>query len=265
MAVERRGDYSHVTTVHIAPNATSAAAIRAALNVLGDQVADVVTYHDDLSCGPIGRGDRRAWWMATFTGDMGRDCLCLWNSLDADLSPLAADDPDAQLIAWVGRRSAQEYANYLFLTDRFRTRPLYTIEVTGPADGTDGGGVVSALAPGEIGAYLKSERLLGDNEHHAMAEHWTMLCAEEAPFRVVSESALVSAPIDQFDNSLLAHIDSKPKPMTQAISEAMAEHRFQVADYVLQQRLITLIDTGAIGADGDPTTARLCRIQRIGQ
>jgi len=253
--------------VHLAPNAASAASIRAALDAAGDGEAEVVAGCDDLSCGPIDQGDSRAWWMTTFAGDMGRNQLRLWDSADQDLQRLVTD-PDARMIVWVGRRSPQEYAGYLFLAERFRTRPLHVIDVTAPdPDGETGViGTVAALPPVRIDAYLGSERSLDDTEHDGPADQWSMLRTENTPFRAVSAATtLVSAPIDHFDSALLTHISSEPKPMTRVIAEAMGEHPQQVGDYVLQQRLIALIDAGVVSVEGDPMTARMCLIRRMPQ
>ncbi|MEV6430345.1 DUF3658 domain-containing protein [Nocardia sp. NPDC051463] len=260
-----------MTIVHLAPNATSAASIRAALDAVGDSGSEVVAGRDDLSCGPIDhidQGDRRAWWIAAFTGDMGRRQLHLWDLADKDTQRLVGIDADARMIVWVGRRSPEEYASYLFLAEHFRLRQLHVIDVTAPRhDGETGViGKAAALPPIRIGDYLGSERALDDNERSELAQQWSMLRTENAPFRVVSAATqLVSAPIDHFDSALLTRISSEPKPMTKVIAETMADHPFQVGDYVLQQRLIALIDAGVVSAEGDPMTARMCLIRRMSQ
>jgi hypothetical protein len=254
-----------VTTVHIAPNPASAASIRVALDAAGDNRVEVVACRDDLSYGPIDHSDRRAWWARTITGDMGLNQEPFWDSADNDLRRVVAAAPDARMIVWVGRRSAQEFANYLFLVGQLRASSLQVIDVTSHGENA-AFGKTAALAPTMVGGYLGSERRLDDVERADLARRWSTLRTENAPFRVVSSvSQLVSAPIDHFDGTLLAHVSSEPKPMTAVIAEAMAAQPYQTVDYMLQQRLIALIDAEAIAADGDPTTARQCLIQRVSQ
>jgi hypothetical protein len=251
--------------VHIAPNPASAASIRVALNAAGDNGVEVVACRDDLSYGPIDHSDRRAWWTQTITGDMGLNQEPFWDSADNDLRRIAATAPDARMIVWVGLQSAQEFACYLFLVENLRTSSLHVIDVTGRRENSTFG-KAAALAPTMIGGYLGSERRLDDVERADLARRWSRLRAENAPFRVVSPTAqLVSAPIDHFDGALLAHVSAEPKPMTAVIAEAIATQPYQTVDYMLQQRLIALIDAEAIAADGDPTTARMCLIRRVSQ
>jgi Protein of unknown function/Domain of unknown function (DUF1835) len=254
-----------VTTVHIAPNPASATSIRAALDAAGDNEVEVVECRDDLSYGPIDHSDRRVWWRRTITGDMGLLQEPFWDPADNDLRRVVATAPDARMIVWVGRRSAQEFANYLSLVGQLRVSSLHVIDVTGDNENA-AFGKTAALPLTMISGYLGSERRLDDVERADLARWWSTLRNENAPFRVVSPAAqLVSAPIDHFDGALLAHVSAEPKPMTAVIAEAMAAQPYQTVDYMLQQRLIALIDAGAIAADGDPTTARMCLIRRISQ
>jgi uncharacterized protein DUF3658/uncharacterized protein DUF1835 len=253
-----------VSTVHIAPNAASAASIRAALHAAGDSGVEVVACRDDLSHGPIDHSDRRAWWTRTITGDMGLRQEPFWDCADNDLRRVVAA-AGARMIVWVGGRSAQEFANYLFFAEQLRAGSLHVIDVTVHKENAEFA-KTAALPPAMIGGYLGSERRLDDSERAGLARRWSTLRTENAPFRVVSSTGhLVSAPIDHFDGALLAYVSAKPKPMTAVIAEAMADQPYQTVDYMLQQRLIALIDAGAIAADGDPTTARMCLIRRISQ
>jgi hypothetical protein len=260
------GDNNRVTTVHIAPNIASAASIRAALDAADDGAAEVVTFRDDLSCGPIDDVSvRQEWWETTFTGDMGRSQLNVWDSAGGDLHRLAAVDQAATLVIWFGSAAAQEHACCLFLADcTTGRRPLHVIDVAspGPAIGESGIGKAAALPPAALGRYLESERALADAEQAKLASRWSALRTENAPFRVVSGAELVSVPLDYFDGALLAHLSSEQRPMTAVIADAMADHVGQVGDWVLQQRLILLIAAGVVIAVGDQTTARLCQIRR---
>jgi hypothetical protein len=254
-----------MATVHIAPNTASAASIRAALAADGN-VAEVVAHRDDLSCGPIDLGDdRRAWWTATLTGDMGRSWLSTWNSVEMDQPQYGVIDPAARMIVWVGRRSAQEFATYLSLTDQESPRPMHVIDVTDadPTYESTDSGAVAGLSPAAVAAYLGSERLLDTDERSRLAQRWSILRTENAPYRVVSPTAgLVSAPIDHFDSALLGELSTEPRPMTAVIAGVIGAHPFQTSDYVLQQRLIALIDAGTVSAEGNPATARTCLIRR---
>ncbi|WP_439651083.1 DUF3658 domain-containing protein [Nocardia panacis] len=168
----------------------------------------------------------------------------------------------------MSKHSAQEYADYLFLTTRPRDHRLHVIDVTagsrGPAN--ESIAAVASLTPAEISTYLGSERALDGAERTELAQKWARLRSENAPLRVVSAaSELVSAPVDYFDEALQNHVSVAPTPMPAVIAAVMAEHRFQTGDYVLQRRLIDLVAAGVVAAEGDPRTARSCRIRQAEQ
>jgi hypothetical protein len=252
-----------MTTAHVAPNIASAASIRAALDAAGDGAAEVIEFRDDLSCGPIeDMNSRLDWWRTTFTGDMGISRTHLRGSAAEEAHQLDAVDRGARLIVWFGHASAQEYACYLSVAEQLHGRPLHVIDVAAPRNGVDPVDAASAAVPDQLGRYLGSERLLPDSERAELAHQWSALRARNAPLRVVSAAELVSVPIDHFDDALLTHIHADPRPMTAVIADTMSDHRFQVGDWMLQQRIITLIAATKVVAVGDPSIARSCLIRR---
>ncbi|MBU3061121.1 DUF1835 domain-containing protein [Nocardia sp. NEAU-G5] len=252
-----------MTTVHVAPNGSSAASIRTALDAAGAGEVEVVACSDDLSYGPIDGADRREWWTSAVTGDFGRRVSGWGESFELDLPRLAALGPDVRIVLWVGRRSPQEFATYLYLVDFFRMRSLHVIEVSGPREPAAAAGRAAALPPSEIGALLGSERALDATEREELVRQWAVLRAENAPLRVMSDGRLVSAPIDWFDEVIVSHVPAEPAPMPRVIAEAMGGYPAETHDYVLQQRVVALIDSGVLAAEGDPLTARMCRIRRV--
>src|SRR5205807_10411777 len=120
--------------------------IRATLDAAGDGGVEVVACRDDLSYGPIDHSDERAGWIRTLTGDMWLSQEPFWDSADNDLRLVAGTAPDARMIVWVARRSAQEFANYLFLVENLRGRSLHVIDVTGDDENAEFG-KTAALPP----------------------------------------------------------------------------------------------------------------------
>ncbi|WP_067905025.1 DUF3658 domain-containing protein [Nocardia vaccinii] len=270
-----------MAALHIAPNAAAGAGISTALAHIG--CGDMVLVNnEDFSCGRIDPAallqrelsvegidvtepDRQPH-PAAVTVSTQR----LWAHLDAD--------HDARPIVWVGRASAQELSFYLYFAARFGDRPWSVIDVTGlhlprsPRNSETGEVVpemgeaakparsVAELHPEQLRLVLDSARPLDKQERDRLAERWHTLQAEQAPLRVVTDAGLSSAPADYFDQSLLVHIPATPTPMAQVIADTMGAQRLPVNDYVLHRRLIEMIHTGRLTADGDPTIMGECRI-----
>ncbi|MFI6999213.1 DUF3658 domain-containing protein [Nocardia sp. NPDC050175] len=272
-----------MSTVHVAPSAIAADGIRAALRVAGDD-AEVLAYHDDLSCGPIDTAAllrRTEWWATAYVGDYAR-------MLREEEDGVVAEGwwqrvaGDVRSVVWVGRRSAREVAFLLWFAAQMGQRAFYVVDVTEPDLRSAGSGgtaaariPVSAMATGTgthpvgsvaelsavgLAGLLGTERPVAGDERDELARSWTALQADNAAFRVMSAAGLRSVPLDYFDRDLLDHIHAHPTPIGLVIAETMAVQSYPVMDYVLQQRLIDLIDVGRIAADGDPTIASQCRV-----
>src|ERR1700694_2291601 len=91
-------------TLHIAPGDSAGGSLKRAIQDAGRD-DDVLSWPDDLSCGPIASDEpsARAEWWAPFRGD--RD-------IEADLKAFweRVSTTDDRLVVWFGRRSASELA-----------------------------------------------------------------------------------------------------------------------------------------------------------
>ncbi|OAV54471.1 hypothetical protein A6U98_03150 [Rhizobium sp. WYCCWR10014] len=88
--------------------------------------------------------------------------------------------------------------------------------------------------------------------------------ADNAPFRVVTADGLASAPIDHFDALLLAQANSEWKKVAFIIGNALglsSDPYLQVGDMALHERVINLVEEGALIADGDPSEMRTCQVR----
>jgi len=115
-----------------------------------------------------------------------------------------------------------------------------------------------------LAAMLGSERELTNEEKDGACQLWRQLKMENAPFRIVSESGLVSAPASFFDQSILNLATKNWQKIARLIGDAMqknSEPYIQVGDQMLQTRVVSLIDEGKLLAEGDPWDMRNCRVR----
>ena len=93
---------------------------------------------------------------------------------------------------------------------------------------------------------------------------WRRLKMENAPFRVATDTGLVSAPIDYFDPWLLRQATTEWRAVARIVGETMAycdEPYMQVGDVMLRSRVVALVDEGKLLAEGDPWNMRFCRVR----
>jgi len=115
-----------------------------------------------------------------------------------------------------------------------------------------------------LASLLGSERQLTTDEKDRARAHWRQLRAENAPFRIVTENGLVSAPADYFDPLILEQAKPEWQKMNHLIGYTMGyndEPYFQVGDRMLHCRVVRLIERGALLADGDLWNMRECRVR----
>jgi hypothetical protein len=255
-------------TLHIAPSDSAGGCLRQAIRDAGRD-DEVLSWPDNLSCGPIASDDpsARAEWWAPFQGD--------WD-IEADLTAFWArvSITNDRLVVWFGRHSASELAFFLAWAHRLGARPYDIVDVTGlrfPSKREDGTPALSAPV-GSVGISNPDRlRTLLGSEQPATAQHseearqsWCRMKAEDAPFRVVTATGLVSAPIDYFDPSLLERATPEWKKIARVIAETMAytdEPYIQVGDVMLLARVVVLVGEGKLLADGDPRDMRSCRVR----
>jgi hypothetical protein len=259
-----------VSTLHIAPGASAGGSLRQAIHDAGRN-EDVLSFRDDLSCGPIDSDDlspRVAWWTRFYGDD--------W---ETEVAPLEAfwervATTDDRLVVWFGRHSALEQAFFLSWADRIAERPYSIIDVTGlrlPSNRPDGSRAlsrptpaVSILPPYQLRSLFGSERQVAAQEVEEARRQWRRLRAENAPFRIVTPAGLVSAPVDHFDPLLMDCVNTEWRKVARVIRDTMglnSEPYLQTGDIMLLARIIALIDQGKLLAEGDPWDMQSSRVR----
>ena len=256
-------------TLHIAPGDSAGGSLREAIRGTGRK-EEVLPCLDDLSCGPIDPDEhsvRVAWW-AQFYERPEVDLEAFWNRVATT---------DDRLVVWFGRHSACELAFSLAWADRLGDRPYDIVDVTGlqwPFNRPDGSTamsppaqMVSIIPEDRLRTLLGSERPVTAQEREEARRQWRQLRLENVPFRVVSPTGLVSAPVDHFDALLIERVTKEWRRTIRVVAETMgysSEPYHQVGDLMLLTRVAALIDEGKLLADGDPWDMRSCRVRLPG-
>jgi hypothetical protein len=246
-------------TLHITPGVSAGGSlIRAVRDAGGDD--EVLPFRDDLSCGPIEPSEpsvRAEWWQQFYEASEMEAALGeFWDRVRSTHD---------RLVVWFGRHSALELAFFLAWADRLGERAYHIIDVTGrrlPFRGRDGS--VALSEPARSVSIVQSDalRLLFGEEQPITAQereksrrHWQKLRSENAHFRIVTQTGLVSAAIDHFDPLLLAQATSEWQTVRRVVGNTMwdnSEPYFQVYDLMLLARLAALVEGGRLDVDGDP-------------
>jgi hypothetical protein len=180
--------------------------------------------------------DNRRWLRSTAT---------FWTTLLS--SPM-------RRVIWFSRRSAVEHAGFLECLWRLEDTPYDVVDATDltpPQKAPDFG--LCVLNPD----YLRSTGLFARAAALPPAlrveyrERWRHLRAENAPFRIVRDLKLVSAPMTIYDGLVLACASSEWQRTGIVIAKAMTKSEDQVGDLVLFGRLRYLVKTGALEARGN--------------
>ena len=237
--------------MHVAPGDSAGGNLKVALRIAGRQ-QEVLSFTDDLSCGPIAWGtarERAAWWSHVHAPLQEEDLTTFWHRVET---------ADERLVVWFGRQSASELAFFLALADRLGDRPYDVVEIGQPDGAVDF--VPSYLLP----ALIETARPISPQEAADAGRLWQRLRAQNAPFRIVTSAGLASAPIDHFDSSILGQAAKEWSSAARVIGSTMArncEPRIQVSDAILLARLVALVEEGKLLADGDPWDMRACRVR----
>lgn len=256
-------------TLHIVPGYSAGGTLETALRNAGRDDA-VLKWPDDLSCGPIDPGtpeQRDAWWDHGEDWDLAGKLLAFWQRVET---------AEERLVVWFGRHSAAELAFFLAWADRLGDRPYDIVDVTGlefPAI-RPGPGVpptwpaksVSILNADNLRSLLGSERPITAGEVAEARQRWRRLKSENAPFRIVTETGLASAPLDHFDPLLLAQAGTDWRKVAYVVGHALglgSEPYSQVGDLMLLARVAALVEAGGLEADGNPWEMQACRVRLV--
>lgn len=254
-------------TLHLAPGDSAAGSLYQAFREAGlDQ--EILSCPDDLSCGPIRVLDataRTAWRGQLYDEgifELESQVAAFWGRLASS---------DERLVAWIGRGSAKEYAFLFAVAHELGDRPFSVIDVAmqrdaplrHPKSGIELPSVVSILSPALLHTLIGTERPVAPAEHAAMRGRWRTLREEDAPFRIVAATDLVSVPEDYFDAVLMSVAAAEPRKAAWIVGNALCHQRanMQVGDLMLLARLVALVKAGRLIADGDPWNMQACLVR----
>jgi Protein of unknown function/Domain of unknown function (DUF1835) len=229
--------------LHVAFNYSAAGSIRC---ILMDGNATVVRFSDDLSRGPISppQAAIRRKWLDEHLGydnpDKTGDESTFWPKVL---------EKEVSRIAWVSRRSASEYCNFLEYLRRLGDLPTHIIDTTDAI--TDNGEFfrgTGSIPPNHILTGLLSTAHEMDMAAHSDSQDlWERLRAEDSALRVVDKNLnLSSVPLSFYDQKLLSLVTHDWQPMTRIAGAFLA--RESVDDLLLVSRLYALVDAQALVA-----------------
>ena len=261
-------------TLHVVFGMAAAGSIREALTRTGRKER-VIGCPDDLSFGPINppSADLRRTWAASFLNYEFDEVIGMAETFWAD-----ATAPDILPIAWVCRSNAGEHASFLEFVWRMSGRCFDLIDATGievaslrhPFN-TYRPWSLGVIAPDQIIASALERRRAAFPREQAEAakSRWSDLRAENAPFRVLREGRLVSAPLTCFDGFLEQYASTEWQKAARLIGETMGRMQLELvpqgqspSDMVLFGRMIALGEAGVLDVEGNGPHMRDYRVRR---
>jgi len=257
-------------TLHIAPGFSAGGSLEVALRDVG-RSAELLKWPDDLSAGPIdpGNPEQRDEWWDYGDWDLAGRLRAFWQRVET---------ADERLVVWFGRHCAMELAFFLNWADRMGGRRPYDIvdvtvlefPVMRPAAGaasTRPAKSVSILNTDNMRSLLGRERPVTFEESADAQECLRRLKSENAPFRIVTQDGLASAPVDHFDPLLLEQAATEWRKVAYVVGMTLGQNSgpyYQVGDTMLLNRLVALVEAGKLIADGDPWEMQVCRVRLAG-
>ena len=230
--------------LHIAFGYSAAADLRAAL---AGRKAAVVRFSDNLSYGPIKPLDaslRRAWidhHLGFDNADISDDEETFWAKILAD---------GTSRIAWFSRRCAAEYCAFLEYLRRLGDLSTHVIDTTDVRSDTGEFFRSTAAIPADY--ILRSDLINAARDIDADTRTdyrvlWEALRTENAAIRFVDEHlTLSSAPMEFYDDRLLALIGEGWRSMALIVSGFLEAESVDVSDQLLFSRLYAMVNAGAL-------------------
>jgi hypothetical protein len=246
------GPVLHVTFGH-----SAAASVHQAAR-LAKRKDDGVTFTDDLSFGPIDPPDpaERLAWAKRELGllqDRRQD-----RRLTADTEKFWTTtlSTSARRWIWVSRHSPANHAGFLECLWRLGETSFDVVDLT------DVIANIGELPPDRFHQddLWTRARELPEALHRRYLNKWRRLRSDNAPFRVVRNLELVSAPITVHDDVLLSFAGRDWRTSARVIGNAMGSG-VMVGDAVLFGLLRRLVGEGRLEARGDFSTMRSSQVR----
>ncbi|MFE3187594.1 DUF3658 domain-containing protein [Nocardia sp. NPDC059240] len=244
-------------TLHLTDFPAAAETLRTVLDRSPDHAADAAEWFpEDFSEGPLEpdsvavRHEWWAWWRDMVAAQTGEnpEGLARFGELTSFWEKVDAAD---HVVVWYSRDRAGEWAFFHAVRHRLADRPFDVVELPLP--------VVTYTAD-KLAGHLDSKRPITQRERDATCRTWERLRHENQTFRVIRDGELVSAPADHYDAALVGAATEGWSPIVQIVAPVMAD--MKVGDSPLFWRVKSLVEAGALIADGDPWLPRQTRIKR---
>jgi hypothetical protein len=243
-------------TVHVTFGASAGGSLRTALRTLG-RGDEVLYLADDLSFGPIDvpNARHRMQWKDDELGleplpEIEEHIAAFWRRVATE---------ETELVAWMSRKSVQEYCGFLELLRCAKKAPISVVDV---AD-VEFPQPEMAMAFSWIGdkwilqlGLLDRAMRVSDDDRARYLIEWQRLRDENADLRILTPSGLSSEPITYFDDMLVSLVTDDWQRCARVIGNALhvtsdGPFRQCSSDVFLFERLIRLIDDHVIDGRAD--------------
>jgi hypothetical protein len=213
--------------LHVTFGYSAAGSLKMALATLGLS-EEVAILGDDYSMGPIdpGDADQRAAWEREELGEddpiaISDDVAAFWERVSTW---------PGKLVAWMSSHSVVELCGLHELVWRLPTANIDVIDVSnvdfrsGNASRYDARQAFAIVRDDYIVelSLIDSAKSLSDVERASYRRAWNRLRAENAPLRVLTETGLVSAAVDHFDDRIRARIAEDWQRCARVVGDMLA-------------------------------------------
>ena len=262
-------------TVHVVFGKSIADTLREALAALGS-MERVIGLPDGLNVGPIDPPDpslRQAWGKSVLGADpVLRDGL-VDDPIDVETAWAEATAPGVNPVFWACLSSPAEHACFLAYAARMQDRSFAIVDATN-LNFTTVDGVRSPCSLGLMRAQdivasnlYATRHLISFEERRAASEAWSQLQHENAPFRIVRDGQLVSAPLTHYDALLVEQASQDWEIAARLIGRAIttfvdAQSGEGTSDVVLIGRMLALGEENLLEIAGPGPGMRDYRVRR---
>jgi hypothetical protein len=263
--------------IHVVFGTCIADTLREALGLL-DSTARVIGLPDCLSVGPIDPHDptlRQAWGKSVLRADpMLRDAL-VSDTRDVEAAWVEATALGINPVFWACLSSPMEHACFLAFAARMQDRCFDIVDATNldftTIDGVRRPWSMGLMRVQDIVAsnLYATRRPISAEAHRAAAMAWSELCHENAPFRIVRDGRMVSAPLTQYDAFLVAQARQDWEIAARLIGRTITKLCFEnsppgqaTSDVVLFGRMLALCEAGLLEITGPGPDLRDYHVRR---
>jgi len=242
--------------IHVTFNSSAAGSLRQALG-LRDRRKRVVDITDNLSWGPIGRGDfceRETWLDLNLPMDAnfpagGSNWDWIASGAKDFLNKLERSD---EHLIWLAPRNADDLCGLHWYLDRFGGERASFVLVDHGLPGTSEGQAprsIGELGPEQFRYLLDNASRTSWDEERFPRDRWVHLCNDATNLRIVHQGTAVSVMDDHFDEIILQQCSENWRRLYRVVGEGMIaiwETAHRTGDCFVMWRLRELHKQGKI-------------------